>query len=123
MICIFVSVIPMVAEDRLLDWLDETFVKLNPFHSWLLWKELIKVINVSADVDEDDHCHNNKNDQVDFDIFEANVANMFGETIYVKHKCYVRLMRRIDEVGDQSEEEKLNIKTIINKEFPDLCNF
>lgn len=119
------AVIPLVAEDRLLDWLDEMFVKLNPFNSWLLWKELIKAVEAS-----DDHQTIDKSDQeaqndgeVDFDIFEANNANMFGETTYVRHNCYTRLMRRVDEISDKSEEEKANIKKIINDEFSDLHNF
>lgn len=101
------------------------FVKLNPLHSWLLWKELLKAIEASDDPETaaktDEEGQNDG--QVDFDIFEANNANMFGETIYVKLNCYTRLMRRIDEICDKSEEEKKKMKKIIEGEFSDLHNF
>lgn len=112
-----------MSEDNLLRWLDETFAKLNPFHSWLLWKELIKTFQASEENDTGDASSgkNGKDKQVEFDIFEANDANMFGETLYATYKCYTYLMKRIDEIDDDNEAE--NIRNIIRMEFQALEGF
>lgn len=123
----FVAVIPLVAEDYLLNWVSSVFIQLDGHNDyWRHWLELIKMIQMTAShANSDgngDSDENNANADADLDIFEANDINMFGETVYITCKCYTHLMQSIDACG-KSVEEKYTLRQQIHREFPMLPDF
>lgn len=104
----------MAAEDQLLDWL-QNILKDN----WNDWLNLIKLIRESAIDEEPEQM---KRTEIEPEIFESNDINIFGETLYITYKCYLKLMQSIDS-SNCNVEEKTVLKNIINLEYPELCDF
>lgn len=111
--------IPLVAEDHLLDWLQHWIANSNKSSPWNDWLDLIKMIRESAADDEPEEM---KRAEIEPEIFESNEINIFGETLYITYKCYLRLMQCID-VGILDAEEKSSLKSKLNTEYPELCEF
>lgn len=124
---LLVIVIPLVAEDHLLNWLSGVFTQLNGPNSWQHWLELIKLIQTNASnsddcevINGDDDLNENDVNTVDnIGIFEANDINMFGETVYISCKCYQHLMQSIDASGKEPKEIAM-LKDQIYLELPML---
>lgn len=120
------KVIPLVAQDYLLDWIDDVFQSVCSKNCWSLWLDLIKMIQ-STIRESVKHLDDGKDDvncaEIDVDIFEANEVNMFGETNYVIYKCYNFLMLQIETSDDISLDEKITIRKQIHAEFPTLHHF
>lgn len=127
---LLVVVIPLVAEDHLLNWLSVVFTELDGPNSWQHWLELIKLIQTTASnsddcevVNGDDDLNENDVNAVDnIGIFEANEINMFGETVYISCKCYQHLMRSIDASGKEPKEIAM-LKDQIYLELPMMRDF
>lgn len=119
--------IPLAAEDFLLDWLDEKFkLKSNECETWTSWHKLLQRIYSDDDNDDDDVMNSVRqnghesvdNHLVDVDIFETDAHNTFDEAIYTHYKCYQKLLSNLREGGGQEEKEKH-----IQAEFPALKQF
>lgn len=119
----FVAVIPLVAEDRLLEWLSGVFANSKGSNTWQLWLDLIMRTNSDeCDADDIDLNENEANAENSNDIFEANEINMFGETVYISFKCYQQLMRSIEASG-KSAEEIVSLQEQIYTKLPMLRDF
>lgn len=57
------------------------------------------------------------------DIFDANEANLFGETLFACFKCYKYLLNRIEAADSLNEAEKNDLKLNLDKQFPMLADF
>lgn len=118
------AAIPIVAEDTYLQWLDAQFRRIDQRQPWTLWRDLLRKFRLSAESSADD----NENDAdepagVLEEIFDANEANVFGETLFACFKCYQYLLRHIDSDHELNVEDRNRLKTTISSEFPMLANF
>lgn len=120
------AAIPIVAEDTYLQWLDQLFVVISPSNSWSLWRELLRNFDLSQELDSTDNSSCDANGislaAID-DIFDANEANIFGETLYACFKCYGYLLGRIETATNITEEDRSAMRASAAKEFPMLADF
>lgn len=114
-------VIPLVAEDYLLRWLNTVFTH-SECSNIECWIDLIRLIHESAALDNDSDSESDDDEANDVDLFEANEINIFGETLYVSFKCYLQLIESIGQ-SSMSESEKSLLRKQIDDEFPNLKNF
>lgn len=111
--------IPLAAEDYLLDWFDE---KIKSSGTFRIWWDLLKMMN---DDEEDGQSveQSERNDDgdnlIDVEIFEADEQNTFDEAIYTQYKCYKKLVKCVEQ-SDQNIPKLLNE---IKDEFPALHQF
>lgn len=103
-------VIPLAAEDYLLEWLDSKFVKIDNKSAWSKWLDLLRLVYKPLQSNEDDNANENGNTEnslVDVDIFDDSEPNMFDETIYTSYKCYNFMIRRME---NSTEKENILIE-------------
>lgn len=115
--------IPLAAEDILLDWLHEKFKSnSNECETWIQWHKMLQRIYSNDDdkmnSGEENGRDSDDNNLVDVYIFEADEYNTFDEAIYTHYKCYQKLLNSLKESGGHKEKEK-NIQA----EFPSLKPF
>lgn len=121
-----VAAIPIVAEDTYLRWLDQTFVAIDAQSAWTLWRQLLRKFELSKEIDTNGDCGRAANEESASnleDIFDANEANIFGETLFACFKCYEYLLGRIDSATNLNDEEKCSLKEAVSKEFSMLVDF
>lgn len=116
---VWISVIPLVAEDNLLDWMQLRLSNSKTSDVWNAWSDLIKLIRESAADEEPEEM---KRADMEPEIFETNVFNIFGETLYIIYKCFLRLMQSIDD-SHLSAEEKAAVKAKVEDEYPEVISF
>lgn len=118
------SAIPIVAEDTYLQWLDQLFTTIDSQKSWTLWRELLRKFDLSHLSNGDEgHIANGETVGALDDIFDANEANIFGETLFVCFKCYEYLLKRIDTATETSDMDKATLKANVAREFAMLADF
>lgn len=115
----WISVIPLVAEDNILDWVQLRLSYSEKTDVWNDWSDLIKLIRESAADEEPEEM---KRADMEPEIFETIVINIFGETLYITYKCFLRLMQCIDD-SRLSAEEKAALKAKVEGEYPELLSF
>lgn len=93
-----ILVIPLAAEDHLLQWLDSKLVEVAKEEAWLKWLNLLRLMHSPSTENEDENVAVNGSSEplVDVDIFDDTVPNTFGETIYTSYKCYKFLLKHIN---------------------------
>lgn len=119
MILDWISVIPLVAEDNLLDWVQLRLSYSEKTDAWSDWSDLIKLIRESAADEEPEEM---KRADMEPEIFETIVINIFGETLYITYKCFLRLLQCIDD-SSLSAMEKAALKAKVENEYPELLSF
>lgn len=94
---VFCLVIPLAAEDHLLQWLDTRFSKISSTDAWSNWYDLLHLVYTSSTekVDEKIETNNDDNHLIDVDIFDDTEPNTFDESIYTSYKCYTFLVKHI----------------------------
>lgn len=124
--------IPLVAEDYLLEWVSNVFTNACAEKSWKLWMDLIKLIQTTESGQTADECDMNDGDDDDLDenaddnidIFDANNINLFGETVYITYKCYEYLKQCIDDSSAGNyDKEIVALKERLHIELPFLSSF
>lgn len=119
-----ILVIPLAAEDFLLDWLNEEFKsQSSKCETWISWHKLLQRIYSDNDDDvlnsvEQNGQDSDDNNLLDVVIFEADEHNTFDEAIYTHYKCYKKLLSNLKESGSQEEKGDY-----IQAEFPSLKPF
>lgn len=104
--------IPLAAEDHLLEWLDMRFVGVAEEEAWSRWLHLLRLIydpatekgdgNIGAGGDTAD-----KN-LIDVDIFDDTEPNTFEETVYTSYKCFNFLLKHASQMAGDKKEEILS---------------
>lgn len=111
--------IPLAAEDFLLQWIDTKFTSFGEDSTLLNWLKLLRRVYMplseNSPIDRNDVGTNGDcSHLIDVDIFEASEPNTFDETIYTNYKCYQYLIKYIECAADKE-------KTLV--EFPLLKKF
>lgn len=115
-----IPVIPLAAEDHLLQWLDSKFIEMS--NAWSKWLDLLR--SVYAPLKENEAANTELNEStedshlVDVDIFDDTEPNTFDETAYTSYKCYEFLIKHINAATfdtiqkDKILAEFLNLKNL-----------
>lgn len=113
-----ILVIPLAAEDHLLQWLDTKFIDLAKENASQKWMDLLRLIYAPLKENAAKNIDSNEDSQlIDVDIFDDTEPNTFDETAYTCHKCYVFLIKHIDATELDSSH-----KDTILAEFSSLRN-
>lgn len=93
-------VIPLAAEDEFLHWIDAKFLEVAQTEAWSKWYDLLQLVynplKDESDEKPETNSNNDNNHLVDVDIFDDTEANTFDETIFTSHKCYIIMMKHIE---------------------------
>lgn len=104
------SVIPLAAEDHLLQWLDSIFTHISKAGAWSNWLDLLRLVYSPLTVGKVESNQDESN-LVDVDIFDDSEPNTFDETIYTSYKCYTFLMKQIEKSTlTDAEKEQIFIE-------------
>lgn len=121
LIFLIALVIPLAAEDYLLQWLDTKFVQIAEKDVWSNWLNLLRLVFAPVVRNQDENTaatsDNNEDNLVDVEIFDDSDANTFDETIYTSYKCYTFLVKHINDA-----QLNVNQKQRILSEFEILQN-
>lgn len=92
--------IPLAAEDDFMRWIDSKFVEIAQTEAWSKWYDLLQLVYSPLKDDSDEKPETNSNSEdshlIDVDIFDDTEANTFDETVYTSHKCYIFMMKHIE---------------------------
>ncbi|XP_055295122.1 thyroid adenoma-associated protein homolog [Sitodiplosis mosellana] len=115
----FDKVIPLAAEDHLLQWLDSKFVQIARNDVWSKWLDLLRLVFAPLGKKQEDSANddNNEDNLIDVEIFDDSEPNTFDEAIYSSHKCYTYMVKHINSV-QMNPDQKLAILS----EFSPLQN-
>lgn len=109
---LFTQVIPLAAEDHLLQWLDSKFIEIAKHDAWSKWLDLLRLVHAPLKENDTGNITSNGSDEdshlVDVDIFDDTEPNTFDETVYTNYKCYKFLIKHIGAATlDVSQKEKI----------------
>ncbi len=103
------SVLPSLAEEQFIDWLDQQFRPFNIADPWTVWIQLIKM-QLDRNVAENE-------DIITDEVFDKSESNVFGEVVLVCKK----LMRKVRECLMQSDGKNVeDILRSIESDWPEL---
>lgn len=109
---LFILVIPLAAEDHLLQWLDTKLIKIAKEDAALKWLHLLRMIYAPLSETKKEQAEANGSDEntnlIDVDIFDDTEPNTFDETVYTSHKCYNFMIGHLDNVTlDAKKKEEI----------------
>lgn len=117
-----IPVIPLAAEDHLLQWLDSKFIEMSESDAWSKWLDLLRLVNAPLKENGPGNTELNGSTEdshlVDVDIFDDTEPNTFDETAYTSYKCYGFLIKHINAATfdiiqkDKILAEFLNLKNL-----------
>lgn len=94
-----ISVIPLAAEHKFLEWLDKRFSEIVKGEAWSAWLQLLRILvyNPSAQETEQNINPNNAtNNLIDVEIFDDTEPNIFDETIYTAYNCFNYMVKNLN---------------------------
>lgn len=96
-------VLPSLAEEHFIEWLDNQFRLLNTDEPWTLWRDLVKKQLDRRTVE---------NEEVIDEVFDKSEANAFGEVMLVCRKLMGKLHLSLTESGLSAEDVKKTLQSI-----------
>lgn len=118
--CVFIfnTVIPLAAEDHLLEWLDTCFVEVTNVETYSLWLQLLRLIYypMTQNSQESIVAGGGKmdNNLIDVDIFDDTEPNTFDETVFTCYKCLNNMLKHIDRTATDTKEQILSEFSTLN---------
>lgn len=104
------EVLPSLAEEHFIDWLDQQFRLFNSDNPCTVWIKLIKM-QLESNVTE--------NDEAADEVFDKSEANAFGEVLLVCKKLMKKLRERLTESDLCAEDVKETCRSI-ESDWPEL---
>lgn len=111
--CNVEPILPSLAEEHFIDWLDKQFRCLNPENLSTVWIQLIELQLVKFATG---------NKEVLDEVFYKSEANVFGETVLVCKKLIEKLKHNLTESGECAEDIK-SILYSIKSNLPELFDY
>ncbi|KAJ6646380.1 Thyroid adenoma-associated protein like [Pseudolycoriella hygida] len=105
--CAF-TVLPSLAEEKFIDWLDEQFGQWNIENRWTMWIQLIQM--------QMDKSSTESEEVVD-EVFEKCESNVFGEVVLLCKKLLNKLRESLSNLDRNYVKETLNS---IQSDWPEL---
>ncbi|KAG4069844.1 hypothetical protein HA402_009551 [Bradysia odoriphaga] len=108
----FSPVLPSLAEEQFIDWLDQQFQLLNTEKPWTVWTQLVRkqLDRKSAE-----------NEDVTDEVFERSESNVFGEVVVVCRKLMGKFHKSLTESGLSAQDVDENVRSI-ESDWPELSN-
>ncbi|XP_037051446.1 thyroid adenoma-associated protein homolog [Bradysia coprophila] len=106
------AVLPSLAEEQFIDWLDQQLELLNTEKPWTVWRQLI--------TKQFDRKSSENEDTID-EVFERSESNVFGEVVLVCRKLMGKFHKSLTESGLSAEDVDENIRSI-ESDWPELSN-
>lgn len=82
----------------------------------------MRLINMIKESINDEDAEEKNLGETEIEIFKTNEIDGFGESLYIGHKCFARLIQCIED-SQLNDEEKIVLKDRFEVAFPELRNF
>lgn len=106
-------VLPSLAEEHFIDWLDKQFCLFTSKQPWTVWIDLIKM-QLDRDVTE------NEDMAVD-EVFDKSETNVFGEVFLVCKKLMQKVHQNVT-ASDLCASDVTETLRSIASDWPELCD-
>lgn len=104
------AVLPSLAEEHFIEWLDEQFRLLSVDQPWTVWIQLIK-----RQLDR----RTTENEDVIDEVFDRSESNVFGEVVLVGKKLMRKVHQSVTESGLGAKDVEQLLRSI-ESEWPEL---
>lgn len=116
----FISVIPLAAEDNMLAWLDRRFIQINKNEAWSAWLQLLRLVYNpgTQEVKQNADPNNSADSLIDVEIFDDTEPNIFDEPIYTASKCFrfmLKNMKNCTSLEATTKEKVIAEYSILNE--------